>query len=162
SPERESLELELEGYFGETPLDVVHLRFEKPVWIAGALYVTPQRVPGFNGEAVVTLTGRRMGISRRLQGLLPGWASFLRRGLELNDCSPTASREDLVRDQNFQRVKAVLEERLYTHFEGLAKEEPARLESVLAWHRYTLAGAALEEKRLRALLRKTYRFPTSK
>ncbi len=161
TPEREALELELESYFGETPLDVIPLRFETPVWVAGALYVTPQRVPGFNGEAVVTVTIRRMVISRRIQGLLPNWASFLRGVLELNDCSPTASREDLVRDAAFQRVKKELEERLYAHFERLATEERTRLESIIAWHRYTLAGAALEEKRLRALLRKTYRFGTT-
>jgi molecular chaperone HtpG len=33
---------------------------------------------------------------------------------------------------------------------------------VLAWHRYTLTGAALEERRLRELLRRTYRLPTSR
>src|SRR5262245_3113044 len=131
TPERESLELELEGYFGETPLDVIHLRMETPVSVAGALYVTPQRVPGFAGEAVVTVTVRRMVISRRIQGLLPEWASFLRGVLELNDCSPTASREDLVKDATFHKVKAVLEQRLYDHFEKIAQEEPARMESIL-------------------------------
>ncbi|HYT91757.1 MAG TPA: hypothetical protein VEL76_23790, partial [Gemmataceae bacterium] len=153
---------ELEGYFGETPLDVIPLRLEKPVAIAGALYVTPQRTPGFTGEPVVTVTVRRMVISRRIQGLLPQWASFLRGVLELNDCAPTASREDLVRDATFNRVREVLEQRLFEHFEQLAEQQPARLEAIMAWHRYTLAGAALEEPRLRALLRKTYRLPTSK
>src|SRR5262249_49434846 len=111
TPERESIELELEGYFHETPLDVIPLRMEKPVLLAGALYVTPQRTPGFSGEPVLTVTVRRMVISRRIQGLLPSWASFIRGVLELNECSPTASREDLVRDGTFARVRQVLEER---------------------------------------------------
>lgn len=162
TPDRESLELELENYFNETPLDIIHLRLEKPVSIAGALYVTPQRVPGFAGDAVLTVTVRRMVISRRIQGLLPQWASFLRGVLELNDCSPTASREDLVRDATFNRVKEVLEEKIFEHLEKLAEEDPSRLEAILNWHRYTLAGSALEEPRLRALLRRCYRFPTSK
>jgi molecular chaperone HtpG len=161
TPEREQVELELEGYFGETPLDVILLRLEQPVAITGALYVTPQRTPGFAGDPVVTVTVRRMVISRRIQGLLPAWASFLRGVLELNECAPTASREDLVRDGTFARVRQVLEERLFEHFERLAREDPTRLESVLAWHRYTLAGAALQERRLRELLRKIYRLPTS-
>ena len=105
TPDRESIELELESYFGETPLDVIPLRQEKPVSIAGALYITPQRVPGFAGEPVLTVTVRRMVISRRIQGLLPGWASFVRGVLELNDCAPTASREDLVRDSRFALVR---------------------------------------------------------
>ncbi len=162
TPDREAIELELEGYFGETPLDVIPLRLEKPVPIAGALYVTPQRTPGFTGEPVVTVTVRRMVISRRIQGLLPRWASFLRGVLELNGCAPTASREDLVRDADFERVREVLEARLFEHFERLARDEPDRLQAVLAWHRYALAGAALDEPRLRALLRTTYRLPTSK
>ncbi len=162
TPDREAIELALEEYFNETPLDVVPLRLETPASIAGALYVTPQRTPGFTGEPVVTVTVRRMVISRRIQGLLPPWASFLRGVLELNGCAPTASREDLVRDAAFERVREVLEERLYEHFERLAEESPARLEAITAWHRYTLAGAALDEPRLRALLHRTYRLPTSK
>lgn len=162
TPDREAIELELEGYFSETPLDVIPLRLEKPVPIAGALYVTPQRTPGFSGEPVVTATVRRMVISRRIQGLLPRWASFVRGVLELNGCAPTASREDLVRDMAFERVRELLEQRLFEHFEGLAHDEPTRLEAVIAWHRYTFAGAALEEPRLRALLRTTYRLPTSR
>lgn len=162
TPEREAIELELEGYFHETPLDVIPLRREKPVAIAGALYVTPQRTPGFAGDPVVTATVRRMVISRRIQGLLPQWAPFLRGVLELNDCAPTASREDLVRDERFEQVRAELEAHLFEHFERLAREEPSRLEAVLAWHRYTFAGAALADRRLRELLRRTYRLPTSR
>ena len=97
TPDPEAVELALEDYFGETPLDVLPLRLEKPVAIAGALYITPQRVPGFSGHPVVTATLRRMVISRKIQGLIPSWASFVRGVLELSDCAPTASREDLVR-----------------------------------------------------------------
>jgi molecular chaperone HtpG len=162
TPEREAVELELETYFGETPLDVIPLRMEKPASIAGALYVTPQHTPGFSGTPTVTVTVRRMVISRRIQGLLPEWASFLRGVLELNDCSPTASREDLVRDGTFAQVRAVLEARVFEHFETLGREDPTRLESILAWHRYLMTGAALRQRQLRDLLRKTYRMPTSK
>jgi hypothetical protein len=161
TPDAESLELELEGYFGETPLDVIPLRCERPISVAGALYVTPQRTPGFAGQPVVTATVRRMVISRRIQGLLPEWAAFLRGVLELNDCAPTASREDLVRDAAFERVRELLEERLYQHFEELAERDRPRLEAILNWHRYTFAGAALGQPRLRNLLRRTYRLPTS-
>ncbi len=95
TPDREAVELDLEGYFQETPLDVIPVRRESPARVVGALYVTPRRTPGFAGDAVVTATARRMVISRQVQGLLPEWASFLRGVLELGDCSPTLSREDL-------------------------------------------------------------------
>lgn len=161
TPDRETIELELEAYFGETPLDVIPVRAETPAPIAGALYVTSRRTPGFAGEAVVTATVRRMVISRKIQDLLPGWAPFVRGVLELNHCTPTLSREDLVRDDAFDKVRATLETLLYGHLERLAREDTTRFDSVLAWHRYTLAGAALTEKRLRDLLRRTYKVPTS-
>lgn len=161
TPDPEAVELALEEKFNEAPLDIIPIRVEKPVSIAGALYVTPQRTPGFAGEPVVTTTIKRMVISRDTQGLLPQWASFLRGVLELNDCSPTASREDLVRDAKFEAARAQLEKMLFEHFEKLAKTDPSRLEAVLSWHRYSLAGAALSDRRLRDLLRQTYRFTTS-
>ena len=161
TPDPEAVELALEEKFNEAPLDIIPIRVERPVSIAGALYVTPQRTPGFAGEPVVTTTIKRMVIARDTQGLLPPWASFLRGVLELNDCSPTASREDLVRDSKFEAVRQQIERILFEHFEGLVKSDPARLEAVLTWHRYSLAGAALSDRRLRDLLRQTYRFTTS-
>jgi molecular chaperone HtpG len=161
TPDREAIELELEADFGETPLDTILIHRERPAALVGALYVTPRRTPGFAGEAVVTATVRRMVISRKIQGLLPEWAPFLRGVLELGDCSPTLSREDLVRDAAFQHAREELERLLFEHFERLAIAEPIRWEAILAWHRYTLAGAALSQRRLRDLLAKTYRWPTS-
>jgi molecular chaperone HtpG len=161
TPDREAVELAIEEYFDETPLDVIPLRMETPASIAGALYVTPQRTPGFAGEPVVTVTVRRMVISRRIQGLLPPWGSFFRGVLELQDCSPTASREDLVRNEAFSRVREVLEACLYEHVENLAMRDPSQFESLLTWHRYTLVGAALNDRRLRDLLRRTCKLPTS-
>ena len=161
TPEREAVELELESFFGESALDVIPVRIERPVPIAGALYVTPQRTPGFSGEAVVTVTVRRMVISRQIRGLMPEWASFLRGVLELNGCAPTASREDLVRDADFDAVRDALERLLFEHVERLAEVDPQRLAAVINWHRYTLAGAALTNHRLRDLLRRAYPIPTS-
>jgi hypothetical protein len=161
TPDRETIELELENLFHETALDVIPIHRETPASIAGTLYVTPQRTPGFSSEPLVTATVRRMVISRSIRGLLPPWASFLRGVLELNNCAPTASREDLVRDGAFDQVRGMLEEILFEHFESLAKEDPARLASVINWHRYTLAGAAIGNPRLRKLLRSAYPFATS-
>jgi hypothetical protein len=161
TPDNEAVELALEDYFDETPLDVIPLRTEKPISIAGALYVTPRRTPGFSDDPTVTVTVRRMVISRKVQGLIPDWCLFLRGVLELNDCSPTASREDLVRNERFHLVREILEDHLFEHFETLAVEDLPKLQSIMAWHRYSLAGAALSVDRLRFLLAQTYRFPTS-
>jgi len=162
TPDTEAIELELANYFNESPLDVIPIRVEKPASIAGALYISPQRTPGFADEATVAVTVRRMVISRQVRDLLPPWASFLRGVLELGDCAPTASREDLVRDDRFQLVRSSLDDFLFRHLEKMAEDEPHRLEAIVNWHRYVLAGAALSETRLRTLLAKVYRFKTSR
>lgn len=161
SQDPESTELALQAYFDETPLDVIPIRLEDPISIAGALYISPQRIPGFSETATVMVTVRRMVISRKIQDLLPRWATFLRGCLELHDCAPTASREDLVRNRAFELVASTLEELLFQHLENLAQNDPQRMESFVNWHRYTLAGAALESRRLRTLLKSVYRLPTS-
>jgi len=161
TPDPEAIELELQTYFHEIPLHVIPIQLERPVTIRGALYVTPQRTPGFSGEATLAVTVQRMVISRKIQGLLPEWAPFLRGVLELTDCAPTASREDLVRDGTFEQVGGKLDELVFTHFEQLAQHDRLRLASLVAWHRYTLAGAALAHERLRKLLRGIYPFATS-
>lgn len=64
TPDPEALELELANYFNESPLDVIPIRVEKPASIAGALYISPQRTPGFADDSTVAVTVRRMVISR--------------------------------------------------------------------------------------------------
>ncbi|TWT93294.1 ATP-binding protein [Stieleria varia] len=159
--DEETIELDLASYFEETPLDVIPIKVEKPVVIEGALYISPQRTPGFTDDSVVAATIRRMVISRHVQDLLPSWGSFLRGILELPDCSPTASREDLVRDGQFARTKATLAKIIYDHLNELAEKQPARLEAIISWHRFTIAGSALDEEPLRQLLRSCYRFSTT-
>ena len=162
TPDPENIEMELAAYFNEHPLDVIPIRREKPISVAGAIYVSPQRTPGFDDQATVAVTVRRMVISRNVQDLLPSWGSFFRGVLELHDCSPTASREDLVRDGKFDAVRNLLEELLYEHLENLAAKNPRLLEAIVDAHRYTFAGAAHSHPRLRELLRGTYQWSTSK
>ncbi len=161
TPDHESIELALDASFHETPLHVIPIRTERPASISGALYVTPQRMPGFAGEPVVTTLVRRMVINRNQQGLLPDWAPFVRGVLELNECEPTASREDLVRNASFQRTRAAIEEFLFNHFERLARDDVQHMNGILSWHKYTWAGAGLSNRRLRDLLRRSYQFNTS-
>jgi molecular chaperone HtpG len=162
TPDNDAISLELAAYFNESPLDVIPIRIERPASIAGALYISPQRTPGFADEATVAVTVGRMVISRRIRDLVPPWASFIRGVLDLDDCSPTASREDLVRDDAFRQVQMAINEFIFEHLERLAVEESGRLEAITRWHRYTLTGAALAEPRLRAILRKAYHWQTSR
>lgn len=161
TPESDMLEQELAAYFDEAPLDVIPIHTSQPVTLSGALYVSPQRTPGFSGDSDVMVTVMRMVISQRIPDLIPAWAPFLRGVLEISSCRPTASREDLVRDASFGIASAIIEEKIFEHLEGIADSDRVRFESILSWHRYTLVGSSLFVPRLRQLLTQHYRFATS-
>ena len=161
TPDNDAVEEQIASYYGETPLDVIPIALEAPVAIKGALYVSPQRTPGFADDATIAVSVRRMVISRHIRELVPVWAPFLRGVLELPSCSPTSNREDLVRDAVFDSVCDSINEEIYLHFSELAMQQPHRWQSILHWHRYTFAGMAIHDERLRSLLRITYKFLTS-
>ncbi len=104
-----------------------------------------------------------MVISRKIQGPPPRVGPFPCAGFSKStNATPDLSREDLVRDEVFREVRATLESLLYEHLERQALEDraAARIRPGLA-PLLSLAGAALTERRLRDLLRRAYRFPTS-
>jgi molecular chaperone HtpG len=161
TPDSEAVEEQITSYFGETPLDIIPIALEDPVPIKGALYVSPQRTPGFADDATLAVSVRRMIISTQIRELVPVWAPFLRGVLELPSCSPTSNREDLVRDAVFDSVCDTLADEIYQHFLQLILLQPHRWQSILHWHRYTFAGMAIHDPKLRRMLRATYKFVTS-
>jgi len=161
TPDSDAVEEQIASYFGETPLDVILIAVEAPVAVKGALYVSPQRTPGFADDATIAVSVRRMVISRHIRELVPVWAPFLRGVLELPNCSPTSNREDLVRDAIFDSVCDAISDEIYVHFDELTRDHPHRWQSILHWHRYTFAGMAIHDEKLRVLLQSTYKFITS-
>jgi molecular chaperone HtpG len=161
SPDPEVVNLDIEQHFDEAPLDTILIRRERPCAMQGALYITSARTPGFSGRPLVIATLRRMVISRRLDGLIPEWGHFYRGVLELPGMTPTASREDIVRGEEFERLRSNLEQILIERLFELGEKDRSRLQSIIAWHRYTLAGAALDVPPLLRLLAEHYNFQTS-
>lgn len=159
--EEEEVAEALEARFDETPLHSIPIRVQKPVNIQGAIYVSPRRTPGFTGDSTVTLTVRRMVIREDIDGMFPAWASMFRGVLEMPLLTPTTSREDVIRNEEFLRTTAYLEEFLFNHFQELAQETPEQLQRIITWHRYTFAGSAIDDAKLRQLLAKHYKFNTS-
>lgn len=160
TPDPEMVSMELEQRFDDMPLDLLLINQETPA-IRGAVFITRERTPGFSGRPLVTATVRRMVISPRLDGLFPEWGSFYRGILEFSDLQPTTSREDLIRNDAFDEIKAELEAILFSRLQDLSVNDRVKFQAILSWHRYSLAGAALQHSQLRALLRHNYLFSTS-
>lgn len=159
--DEQEVERDLAHRFDEEPLAVLCVDERVAPRVRGALYVTAERTPGFTSEATVQVTLKRMLVSTSVRELVPQWAPFLRGVLELPDCTPTASREDLVRNAAFAEVRTRLERTIHEWFERLGAADDDTWRSICEWHRYTLLGSALGSERLRATLRDSLRWSTS-
>ncbi|MGF1506233.1 MAG: ATP-binding protein [Anaerolineae bacterium] len=130
---------------GEVPLSVLPLRSDG-VPLSGVVYVPAGGVLSINefGDAAVYI--RRMFITAEETGLLPRWAKFVRAVVESPALNPTASREQVRRDEAFYRVQRAIERQILVHFETLAAEQPAVWRSIVLEHNDLIKAWALESR----------------
>jgi molecular chaperone HtpG len=93
----------------------------------------------------LTVFIRRMFICERERDLLPPWARFVRGVVECPLLQPTASREGIHQDENFELVRQALEEQLGEALRRLAREEPAVWKKVVRGHSDVIIGWAVSD-----------------
>jgi molecular chaperone HtpG len=93
--------------------------------------------------------------------LLPDWAGFVGGVIESYALTPTASREDLQRDDHWAHAQRALAHSLIVGLEQIAKREPETWRRILLRHNEALLGAALCDDRLFELLADELTVPTS-
>ena len=109
----------------------------------------------------VTVYVRGMMVTEDARELLPEWAGFAGAVIESNALQPTASREDLQRDQRWSRLQEALRITLANGLRSLATEQPATWRRVVRRHNDSLLGGALADPGLFQLLRNELEVPTS-
>ena len=125
------------------------------VWVQkGASYAT-------SDNRNVSVYVRGMLVTDDARDLMPPWAGFAGAVIESDRLKPTASREDLQKDDVFEdlaeRVRTTLIEGLY----DVARTAPETWRTVLWRHNEALLGAALSDERLYNLLAEDLKVPTS-
>jgi len=104
---------------------------------------------------------RGMLLDEDARDLLPPWAGFVSGAIESDVLTPTASREDLQRDEAYGAARDALRDALVSGLAKVASEEPEAWARVLTRHNEALLGAALADDRLDALLAADLQVPTS-
>jgi molecular chaperone HtpG len=102
-----------------------------------------------------------MPITVNLANVLPRWAGFCGAVIDSADLQPTASREDLVRNEALEGVRQAMERAILDWLMELAQEDLQRLHQVLAEHPLTIKAACVEFKGLRAALKDQLPFDTT-
>ncbi|MFO0876479.1 MAG: ATP-binding protein [Gemmataceae bacterium] len=152
-PGRATLEFIRRAFHGMKPLCVLPLRDAKvsighdsiSVPLAGFLFVPPGSVASVREYGDLQVYIRRMFICERERDLLPPWARFVRGVIECPLLQPTASRESIHQDDNFELVRQAIEQQLGDGLQQLARDEPTTWRQVVRGHSDVIIGWAVSD-----------------
>ncbi|MBN1121320.1 MAG: ATP-binding protein [Anaerolineae bacterium] len=94
------------------------------------------------GDLIVYI--RRMFITDQERGLLPSWARFVQGIVDTPALNPTASREQVRRDDQYTLVQRILERQLLDHFVRVAHEQPSTWRRIVQAHNDLIKAWALD------------------
>jgi molecular chaperone HtpG len=127
----------------------------------GLLWVQDAATYGSWDNRSLSVYVRGMLLDDDARELLPRWAGFVSGTIESRALTPTASREDLQRDDGWRAVAGALQEALVGGLSDVARNQPEAWTRVLHRHNEALLGAALADDRLAELLADDLQVPTS-
>ncbi len=129
--------------------------------LRGLLWVQDGGTYGNSDNRNLSVFVRGMLLDDDARDLLPSWAGFIGGVIESSRLMPTASREDLQRNEAYRSVQQALAESLVAGLASVAREQPEAWRRILARHNEALLGAALCDARLFDLLADQVRVPSS-
>lgn len=129
--------------------------------VTGLLWLQDGVSYGSSDNRALTVFVRGMMLDDDARDLLPKWAGFVSGAIETRQLTPTASREDLQRDDAYDHAKAHLQQQLIFGLVRMSKEEPETWRRVLSRHNEALLGAALTDDVLFDLIADDVTIPTS-
>ncbi|MFF1907165.1 ATP-binding protein [Kitasatospora sp. NPDC058218] len=127
----------------------------------GLLWVQDGGTYGSSDNRDLAVYLRGMLLAEDARDLLPGWAGFIGGVVESSRLTPTASREDLQRDEHYRALQEALTDAVVEGLYETARLRPAVWRRILARHGQDLLGAALCDDRLFTLLADDVPVPTS-
>ena len=135
----------IQARYGLLPLGVIPFARDEPVHLSGLLFVpmTPFELSRDLGEVDIFIS--RMFIKENDKGLLPGWARFVKGVINTPDLTPTVSRDDIVRDENYKEVRALLGEIVLQYLALLEENAPDKLSVLVGAYNNTIKARALED-----------------
>jgi molecular chaperone HtpG len=126
------------------PISVGHDSITVP--LSGFLFVPPGSVASVREYGDLRVYIRRMFICERDRELLPPWARFVRGVVECSLLQPTASREGLHQDENFDLVRQAIDEQLGQALRDLAHDDPQTWRKVVRGHSDVIIGWAVSDQ----------------
>ncbi|TNE48259.1 MAG: molecular chaperone HtpG [Deltaproteobacteria bacterium] len=160
---RRKLELSFASRFESKfePITTIPVEMSEDTDAQGVLWIQDGATYGTSDNRRVVLFVRGMLISDDARDLLPRWAGFVGGVIECDSLNPTASREEVQKDEFFHAAAFHVQEALIEGLFGIARSEPEAWRRILMRHNEALLGATLTDERLFDLLHDELTVPTS-
>jgi molecular chaperone HtpG len=134
----------------EHPLAVIPLHDHKmdlghdsiTIPLHGFLFIPPSSTASIQEYGDLSIYIRRMFICENQRDLLPTWARFVRGVIDCPALEPTASREELRREEMYLLVQQALEKQLSEGLHHLARTDTMRWKQIVRGHRDVIMGWA--------------------
>lgn len=126
----------------------------------GLIWVDRASSSAFASQGVDVFV-KGMPIAEGLANVLPRWARFCGAVIDGSDLQPTASREDIVRNEALDALRPAMERAILDWLMETASEDVPRLRQLMAEHPLLLKAACIEFKGLRAALKDQLPFETT-
>lgn len=113
--------------------------------LQGVMWIQDGSFYASSDNRVTSIFIRSMHITNECKDLLPEWAGFVGCVIDTPALTPTASRESVQQDINFEMIKALVGNTLVRFMADLAIKADASWRRVFARHNQSLLGAAVSD-----------------
>lgn len=145
--------------YGQDFLDVLDLESDAG-GVDGLAFVLPHAtVTGARRADRVYLKG--MLVSEKAERLLPDWAFFVKALVDVRSLRPLASREAFVEDGTLAAARTSLGACVQRYLRAMARDEPERLQKLLALHHQPIKQLAAEDPEFLEIVAPWLPFETS-
>src|SRR5690349_2277819 len=107
----------------------------------GVLYISRTRIFSIDQPRTMRVFQNRLLLCEDAVDVLPKWARFVNGVINTPDLTPTAARDNFIRDAAADNFRSALGEVIIKHLDQLRKDDPERFTDIVRYHRLGFLAA---------------------
>jgi len=131
----------LQRTMSESVLETIPVRLKEPVRAEGVLYISRTLMFSIDQPRTMRIYQNRMLLCEDAADVLPKWARFVNGVINTPDLTPTAARDNFIRDAAADQFRDALGEVIIDHLDQLRKDDPERFTDIVRYHRVGFLAA---------------------
>lgn len=143
------------------PIVTIPIPYNDEIKAHGLLWIQDGSYYASSDNRITTIFIRSMHITDECKELLPVWAGFVGCVIDCTSLTPTASRESVQQDEEFDRLKFYIKEILIDAIVKMAQERDANWRRIQSRHNQSLLGASISDPVLFEAMHADLTLPTS-